>query len=184
MKTRLVGWAVLGGLGWTASEYVIHRYVGHGKRRKPPERLIERLTPMGFLAAFNAEHLAHHADPTYFAPTVQKVAAASLIVPLFTAALTPVLGLGRSISFAVGFSAVYGAYEIAHRRLHTHEPRTAYGRWMQTNHLEHHRRTPRANFGVTSGLWDLAFGTHRPPKSAKATTRIKPASEGATPSAS
>ncbi len=154
-----IPWFVLGGAAWTASEYVIHRFVGHGPKRTPKESVLERLTPSGLAAEFNREHLAHHTDPSYFAPTTRKLAAAAAVIPTMGAALTPFVGPRRAISFALGFGAVYGAYEVMHRRIHTHAPRGSYGRWMRRHHLYHHHRTPRANHGVTTPIWDRVFGT-------------------------
>lgn len=54
-----LGSFLLGSAAWTASEYALHRFVGHGRKR----------TGRGLLAELNREHLAHDADRTYFAPT-------------------------------------------------------------------------------------------------------------------
>lgn len=154
-------WALAGGAAWTASEYAIHRFVGHGPKRARARSILARLTPLGFLSEFNAEHMAHHANPSYFAPTSHKVVAAAVLVPTVAGALAPILGLGRAASFALGFTAVYGAYEVVHRRVHTHPPRGPYGRWVRRHHLTHHHKTPRANHGVTSPVWDKVFGTEQ-----------------------
>lgn len=156
-------WLLLGGAAWTAGEYAIHRFVGHGPKRAPKEGILERLTPSGLAAEFNREHLAHHVDPSYFAPTYRKVMAAGVAVPLIGAVLTPVLGVPRALSFALGFATVYGGYEVVHRRIHTHGPTGPYSRWVRRHHLYHHHKTPRANHGVTSPLWDYVFDTEKPP---------------------
>lgn len=154
-----VGWFMLGSAAWSASEYVLHRFVGHGKKRTPARSLFARVTPSGLLAEFNREHLAHHADPTYFAPTRTKMLAAAAIIPAVSSALWPLVGARRATSFAVGFAASYATYEVLHRRIHTHPPRNAYGRWMRKNHLLHHYRSPRTSHGVTSPIWDVVFRT-------------------------
>ena len=41
---------VAGGLGWMASEYLIHRYSGHGPKRTRPARLIDRISLAGLAA--------------------------------------------------------------------------------------------------------------------------------------
>jgi hypothetical protein len=157
-----LGSFVLGSLAWSASEYAIHRFVGHGPKRPPPRTALGRFTLSGLAAEFNGEHLAHHTDPTYFAPTARKALAAALVMPVMAAALTPLVGLRRAAAFTFGFGAAYGAYEVVHRRIHTHPPRGRYGRWLRRNHLLHHYKSPRGNHGVTSPLWDLAFGSRRP----------------------
>ena len=106
---------VLGGAAWTASEYLIHRFVGHGGKRKQPPTLLGRITPAGLAYEFNREHLAHHATPSYFAPTYRKVLAASVAIPVLGAAAAPFVGVRRATSFALGFATVYGGYEVVHR---------------------------------------------------------------------
>ncbi len=153
-------WFSLGGLAWSASEYALHRFVGHGPRRRKPPTLAGRVSLGGLAYAFNAEHLAHHADPTYFAPASHKVAAACTAVPLVAAALVPFLGARRAASFAAGFSLTYATYEIIHRRIHTHAPKGAYGRFVRRHHLFHHHKTPKQNHGVTSPFWDKFVGSY------------------------
>jgi hypothetical protein len=155
-------WIGAGALAWTASEYFIHRFIGHGSKRKRATSTLELLTPAGLAAEFNAEHLAHHTDPKYFALTGKKVVTAAAAIPTIGAALTPLLGARRAVPFAVGFAAMYGAYEIVHRRLHEHPPKGPYGRWVRRNHLNHHHRSPRNNHGVTSPVFDVLMGTRRP----------------------
>lgn len=152
---------LLGVLGWTLAEYLLHRFVGHGPRRPPPPSAWARLTPRGFLGAFNDEHLRHHADARYFAPTSQKVVASLATVIVFGATGTLLVGPLAGPAFAAGFSLTYAAYEVLHRRIHTHPPRGPYGRWSRRHHLLHHFKTPRLNHGVTSPLWDKIAGTER-----------------------
>jgi hypothetical protein len=152
--------AALGALAWSASEYAIHRFVGHGPKRSAPEGLLGRISLRGLAYEFNREHLAHHADPTYFAPTSRKLLAAATTLSAVTGALAPVLGLRRASSFGLGFALAYGSYEVLHRRLHTHAPKSAYGRWARRHHMAHHYRSPRANHGVTTPLWDHVYHTH------------------------
>jgi hypothetical protein len=169
-----IAWFAVGGMGWSVSEYLIHRFVGHGPRRRRPASWLARLSPAGLAAEFNEEHLAHHATPSYFAPTSHKVLAAAAAIPTLGGVLAPLLGVRRATSFAVGFALVYGTYEIVHRRIHTHPPRGRYGRWVRRHHLLHHHRTPRANQGVTTPLWDVAFGTRRPLERLRVPRQVAP----------
>lgn len=132
---------LLGVLSWTLAEYAIHRAFGHRK---------------GARNAFSQEHLKHHATVTYFAPTWKKA-----IVALAVFALAY---LAAGAAFAVGFAAMYVAYEIVHRRLHTCAPLNRYGRWARRHHLHHHFSRPRLNHGVTTPLWDWVFGTLEVPE--------------------
>lgn len=168
-------WMVMGGLAWTASEYAIHRFVGHGPKREPAGSLLRKLTPAGLAAEFNAEHLAHHSDPTYFAATARKLRAAAVGVPLVGVALAPLVGPRRAAAFALGFGLVYGGYELLHRRIHTRAPKGRYARWARRQHLLHHHKTPRLNHGVTSPLWDVVFSTHVPVERVRVPRHVAPA---------
>jgi hypothetical protein len=167
-------WMALGGITWSASEYAIHRFIGHGPKRTLKPTILEKLTPSGLAAEFNAEHLAHHATPSYFAPTARKVRAAAVAIPLLGGALTPIVGPRRALSFATGFSLVYGGYEVLHRWIHTRPPTTAYGRWARRHHLLHHHKTPRLNHGVTSPLWDIVSSSHVPAERIKVPRHVAP----------
>jgi hypothetical protein len=165
---------VLGATGWSASEYLIHRFVGHRRRAarsssdSAPDKprglaaVVARITPRGLADEFNAEHLAHHADPTYFAPSSRKLAAAVVVMPVLTMALAPFVGMRRAASFTLGFGAAYGAYELLHRGIHTRGPKGPYARWMRRHHLAHHHTSPRSNYGVTSPIWDRLTQTNKP----------------------
>jgi dihydroceramide fatty acyl 2-hydroxylase len=153
-----LAWFLLGGFGWVAAEYFIHRFVGHGARRAPV-RGWRALTPMGVAAQFNEEHLAHHANPFYFAAWWRKLLAAVAAVPLVTLVMSLAAGLSRGAPFALGFAAAYGLYEVLHRRIHVAAPLGRYGRWLRRHHLAHHFKSPRSNHGVTAPLFDILFGT-------------------------
>jgi sterol desaturase/sphingolipid hydroxylase (fatty acid hydroxylase superfamily) len=67
------------------------------------------------------------------------------------------------VPFAVGFVGMYVAYEVVHRRLHTHRGVGAVGRYLRRHHFHHHFGNPRLNHGVTSPIWDVVFGTFQAP---------------------
>ena len=150
-----------------------HPHIGHGKKRTKPSGW-GQLSPSGFAYEFNREHLAHHADPSYFAATWRKALFAGTAVPVLGGLLSPVLGPRRAASFALGLSATYLGYEVVHRTLHTRAPGGRYGRWARRHHLLHHHKTPRNNHGVTSALWDHAFGTHLPAERVRIPRHVAP----------
>lgn len=135
-----------GAATWTFLEYLIHNFLGHHGRGRNP---------------FGAEHMKHHATTSYFAPTSKKAMAATPVLLLAWAGLSAGLGLAIGSAYAAGLAIMYVAYEVVHRRCHTHAPRGAYGRWMRLNHFHHHFLSPKTNHGVTTPIWDYVFGTHR-----------------------
>lgn len=135
-----------GAATWTMLEHLIHNYLGHHGRGRNP---------------FGVEHMRHHATTSYFAPTSKKALAATPVILLAWALLAWGLGLALGTAYASGLAIMYVAYEVVHRRCHTHPPRGAYGRWLRRNHFHHHFLSPKTNHGVTSPLWDYIFGTYR-----------------------
>jgi hypothetical protein len=147
---------VAGAFGWSLSEYVLHRFAGHGPLRK--RQGLWFLKPTLLFLLFQEEHLAHHRDPLYFAPTWKKALATVALLPVIGALAALAVGPGPGLAFGAGFALTYFAYEVLHRRIHTHPPANAYFAWMRRHHLHHHVRAS-TNHGVTSPLWDVAFAT-------------------------
>lgn len=141
----ILGLFILGALTWSASEYILHRFVGHALKGR---------------VRFSREHLAHHTDPTYFTPTIQKVLLALIWFVLVFSLTSLVWSLAPALSFTTGFLTLYTFYEVLHRRIHTHAPMGAYGEMVRKHHLSHHFTDARLRHGVTSRLWDRVFGTN------------------------
>lgn len=135
-----------GAVGWTFLEYCIHRWLGHDSRfRGNP---------------FGVEHVQHHALGNYFAPTVKKLAVA-VVVALVVGTPAWLVGGATGLTAVGGLLVAYGAYEVFHRREHTHPGWSPIGRWLRAHHFHHHFVDPRTNHGVTTPIWDLVFGTYR-----------------------
>lgn len=141
---------------WTFLEYAIHNWVGH--------------IPKG-RHHLSREHLAHHKQTNYFTPGVRKAIAATPVLSLTALAVWPFAGLALGVTVAAGLAAGWTAYEVLHRRIHTHAPLNAYGRWARRHHLHHHFTRPFKNHGVTTPIWDLVFGTYEQPSVIKVPRR-------------
>lgn len=145
---RALPWLLGGVATWSLLEYLIHRFLGHAKKGRNP---------------FRVEHVQHHATTHYFAPTLKKAMVAAPVIAVAWTGLAFLLGAVEGSAYALGLSTMYVAYEVAHRRAHTHPPTGPYSRWLRRNHFHHHFKNPRANHGVTSPIWDRVFGTHEEP---------------------
>ena len=148
-----------GAVGWSLTEYGLHRGLGHKPRFKNP---------------FTREHIRHHAKVGYFAPTSKKVAAAAGFGSVVIAATTPWLGPIGACAFASGFLGAYALYEVTHRRLHTHGPRGPYSRFLRKHHFHHHFENPKMNHGVTTPIWDLVFGSYEPAALVRVPQKLTP----------
>lgn len=141
--------AFLGVLTWTLLEYLIHRWMGHDRRfRKSP---------------FGVEHVRHHIEGDYFAPSWKKVIIAVVASAILLMPATAIAGTMPGVAYVVGLIGFYGVYEVIHRLDHTHAGIGPYGRWSRRHHFHHHFVDARVNHGVTSPLWDIVFGTYRKP---------------------
>lgn len=140
--------AFAGALTWTLLEYVLHRFLGHGRhlRRSP----------------FAVEHTRHHAEGNYFAPMWMKLIAAA-VVAILVGLPAVLLGGTTGIAYTAGLIGFYGIYELLHRLEHLWPGIGPYARWARRHHFTHHFVDPKSNHGVTSPLWDLVFGTYRKP---------------------
>ncbi|MEB2312755.1 MAG: sterol desaturase family protein [Sorangiineae bacterium] len=148
-----------GAFAWTFAEYALHRFAGHADRAPRSATRRRRL----FDGDFGSEHQAHHADTRYFTPTSHKVVAAAIAVTGVGVLASLLFGPRRGVSFAAGFAGAYAAYEIEHRRTHTHAPTGPHTRFTRRHHLSHHFTNPKLNHGVTTPLWDVVFGTYLRP---------------------
>lgn len=139
--------ALLGVMTWSFLEYVIHRWAGHG--------------PQAVRNPFGKEHVRHHSEGNYFAPTWKKAAVAVAVVAVFAWPAIALAGPVAGGSWLGGFVGFYLTYEWLHRRAHTHAPATRYGAWLRRHHFRHHYSDVKRNHGVTSPLWDVVWGTLR-----------------------
>lgn len=147
--------AFSGALTWTLLEYWIHRGLGHGKRfRKNP---------------FAVEHIRHHIEGDYFAPSWKKLLAAGVAAGIASVPAILVLGTTVGLAYVAGLIGFYGVYEAMHRLEHVWPGLGPYGRWARRHHFAHHFTDARYNHGVTTPLWDLVFGTYK-----KASTIVVP----------
>ena len=158
-KGTLVLAAIAGAASWSATEYGLHRFAMHEMRGR---------------GLASVEHLKHHADVTYFAPTSKKLLSAAATTAVAYPAAAVATNRRWATSYVVGLIAMYFGYEVLHRRAHTHPPTNAYGRWMRRSHLHHHFGAPMRNHGVTSPVWDKAFGTYDEPGVVTVPQRMAP----------
>ncbi len=125
-------------------EYGFHRFEGHEAKQK---------------TQFTRGHMQHHAEKDWFIPMRRKVEKALPITVGVAAGSRLLLRPGAVAAFTGGMMGAYVFFELFHRRLHTHAPQTAYGRWARKHHFHHHFNNPRKNHGITVPMWDHLMGT-------------------------
>lgn len=153
MTIEILGSVLLGGLGWTLLEYLLHRFVFHERLLGPgPAR----------------PHLKHHAKVDWFMPARTKAGLATGVMATIVVIAVASPWAASFAAFGCGLISGWLGYEWLHRRIHVAAPFGAYGRWARRHHLAHHFGHAGKNHGVTSPIWDLVFGTYR----AASTVRI------------
>ncbi len=125
---------------WTLLEYVLHRHVLH--RLQPFQRL----------------HDLHHARSTDLigTPTWLSLCVFAGLALVLWHGIEAILASGLTVGLILG----YLWYVAVHHAVHHVKARR--GSWLhrakQRHALHHHSQHP-CNFGVTTGLWDIAFGS-------------------------
>jgi len=147
VKQLLFG-SLAGAIGWTATEYISHRWLLHG--------------PLGRM------HRAHHRDPLATNPFARAgghlaIAAVAAVSAAVMIRVRPAFRVGATAAAAC-WSGGYSTYELLHWRAHHRPARTDYGRRLRERHMRHHFGAPQANLGVTIGWWDTIAGTQAAPQ--------------------
>jgi cyclopropane-fatty-acyl-phospholipid synthase len=159
-----------GAVTWTLLEYIAHRYILHGPFPDGPGPLQHFLHRQ-----FDHLHVAHHERPwdgnhisgtiRDTLPLVLVLAGLAALAPLHTA---PLLLVGIVQSYVIG--------EWIHHSVHFYKFDSAYFRYIRRHHLYHHsRHGQHVAFGLTSHVWDLAWGTPvDPPLGSRPATPERP----------
>ncbi|MBI1179731.1 MAG: fatty acid hydroxylase family protein [Alphaproteobacteria bacterium] len=144
---------ILSPLVYSLVEYFFHRYVLHNRtlyRHKATSAFWKRV------------HFDHHQDPSDF--SVLFGDPKTTLPPIFVIAspLGYVFNGYAGSAMAVFCGIVLtSAYEFCHLYQHLpYEPRSAYLRRLKKRHLAHHFHNETGNFGITTHLWDVVFGTN------------------------
>ena len=126
-------------LVFSLAEYVFHRWLFHA-----------------IDGALERGHRKHHEAPLgydalpFFLPPLGMLALAGL--------LDLVMPTTAALLFAGATALGYAAYGVSHYTIHNHRfQRALPRRWAAAHHIHHFH--PDTNFGVTSPLWDIVFGT-------------------------
>jgi sterol desaturase/sphingolipid hydroxylase (fatty acid hydroxylase superfamily) len=153
---RALAFSIAGLALWTFMEYTVHRWVLHVAF--PPGGSWPR---RALHAAFDAAHVDHHARPWdgyHINGHLDTLWVAAALVPL------SLLAPAHTASLAVaGLFAGYVAEEWAHHAMHYGNYRWRYFQYVRRRHLYHH--SPHGvgtAYGITSDVWDRAFGTRIP----------------------
>ena len=157
-----------GGLIWTLTEYVLHRFVFHFKPRSAWQERIAYLI-----------HGIHHDQPQDATRLVMPPAAALVLAVVLYLGFRLLLGVHWVMPFFSGFLVGYLCYDYIHYAIHHFMPRNAALKYLKNHHMKHHYMMHGARWGVSSALWDKVFGTMEERIPVPAPTASREASGGA-----
>jgi hypothetical protein len=142
---------------WTMLEYVIHRYVLHGRFPEGPG-------PVRWFMHkyFDPLHWEHHARPWDGEHINGRIRDTLPFAALF-AAVASLAPLGTAPMFVAGLLQAYVVEEWVHHSVHFYHFRNRYFRYIRRHHLYHHSpKGSEVGYGLTSGFWDVIWGTRIP----------------------
>jgi sterol desaturase/sphingolipid hydroxylase (fatty acid hydroxylase superfamily) len=144
---RIVIGFVAGMLFWTFFEYIMHRYVFHWVAES------ERAKKIVYVMHGNHHHFPRDKE-RLFMPPVPSLIIASIIFSLMY------LLMGRNaFIFFPGFILGYLMYGTTHYAIHAWNPPFKWMKALWRNHHLHHYKDEHKGFGVSTTIWDRAFGT-------------------------
>jgi hypothetical protein len=158
-----------GAMVWSLLEYVIHRFVFH-----PPQWIEDETRAItASLATGQAVipalpswrhkfyflvHGVHHDYPNDSGRLVMPPSVSIPLAVIFFFLFQWLLGPLTPAAFA-GLVGGYLAYDTTHYLTHHSPGKTALGRYQKKRHFRHHYYDSTRNFGVSSPLWDVIWGT-------------------------
>lgn len=126
---------------WTLVEYLLHRYVLHH---------VPHIKEM---------HQAHHDEQDALIGTPVWISFGSFAVFLVLPAwffMGPTAAAGLTAGMMLGYVWFGGVHHVLH---HWRIRPGTYVYGLKRRHMLHHHFDDAGNFGVTTGFWDVVFGT-------------------------
>ncbi len=144
----LVVIAVAAILSWSFTEYFLHRFIFHFKARSA--------TAKNLVFTF---HGVHHATPLDKSRLVMPPAGALIFIGMFWILFGAILPEAWLRPFFAFFIVGYLIYDYIHYAIHHFPMKNPVAKYLKHYHLQHHYKTPRLHYGVSSPLWDYIFRT-------------------------
>jgi sterol desaturase/sphingolipid hydroxylase (fatty acid hydroxylase superfamily) len=144
----VAGAFLLGLVGWSLAEYLLHRFVFHFE---PDTKWGRRL----HFIIHGVHHDYPHDPMRLVMPPSVSVPLAILVFLLFRVLLGP----AWSLPFFAGFLVGYLVYDMTHYHIHHHRSENKLSLAVRRYHYRHHFQQSDRGFGVTSPFWDNVFRT-------------------------
>lgn len=142
----LAGFALfflIGMLVWTATEYLLHRFIFHHHPSSETGKKIHFIF-----------HGVHHDYPKdkkrLVLPPSASIPLATAFYFLFSLLFQP----SYLYAFFTGFLAGYLVYDMLHYAMHHYNFKSGIMKRIKQHHMLHHYNDPEKGFGVSTALWD------------------------------
>jgi len=144
---RIVIGFLAGMLFWTFFEYIMHRYVFHWVAES------EKAKKIVYVMHGNHHHFPRDRERLFMPPVPSLIIASIIFFLLY-------LLMGKNVfTFFPGFILGYLMYGTTHYAIHAWNPPFKWMKPLWRNHHLHHYKDEHKGFGVSTTLWDRAFGT-------------------------
>ena len=139
---------MVGLISWTLIEYVIHRFAFH----------FDANSQFGKAVRF-IFHDVHHAYPKKVSRSVTPLMFSLPIAFIFFTIFTLILNSNANAIFA-GSLLGYILFTAMHDSTHHFAMSHPILKSLKRHHLRHHYFDTTKNFGVSTPIWDIVFGTY------------------------
>ncbi len=133
---------------WSFIEYVLHREVFHLQPQNVWGRRLHFII-----------HGVHHDYPNDSRRLVMPPAVSIPLAIIFYLFFREILGRTYVPTFFAGFITGYLCYDMTHYAIHHWQMKGRIGHYLRKHHFRHHYLDMDANYGVSSPIWDVVFGT-------------------------
>jgi len=152
-----LAWFGLGIVAWTSLEYVVHRYILHGRFPDGPSLWNHALHKY-----FDHLHIEHHQRP-WDGNHVNGTIRDTLPFALVLAVIGFFLPFHTAPVFLAGLLQAYIAEEWVHHSVHFCQFKGKYFQYIKRHHLYHHSpKGAGVGYGLSSGIWDVVWQTRIP----------------------
>jgi sterol desaturase/sphingolipid hydroxylase (fatty acid hydroxylase superfamily) len=149
-----VEYFALGLAVWTATEYILHRYIFHYVPK----------SNWGLRLHF-IFHGVHHDYPKDAKRLVMPPSASIPLAALFYFLFSLILHVKAHLfAFFPGFLVGYLIYDMMHYAMHHYNFKSTLGKKIKQHHMLHHYSDSTKGYGVSSALWDKIFRSDFPKK--------------------
>ena len=152
-----LGFFALGIVAWTWLEYLVHRYILHGRFPDGPS-----LWKHALHRYFDHLHIEHHQRP-WDGNHVNGTIRDTLPFAIALAAVCFLFPFHTAPVFLAGVLQAYIAEEWVHHSVHFCQFKGRYFQYIKRHHLYHH--SPKGlsvGYGLSSGIWDVVWQTRIP----------------------